>query len=329
MVKSAMKKEAANWDYIIIDPKEDTFTGKTINPECPPLVSFCIPTKNNATKLRDCLESIIRQEYLRIEIIVVVNGASDNSRGVAKDFTEQVYSCDGPLGRVRQFSVEKSHGDILALIDDDIVLPHRGWLSRAVNYFNYSQRVSTVWPLNLPPPKAPLTTRLYFNLWKLAMEDQVKRRRGLFGGGNALFRRDCLEAIGGINTNIHWGEDYDWAKKLKAKGYQVVYSRDAIYHNTMDSLGQFVRKQFVGARTFSTTGFQLMNLSLRDVLYQQVVLGTQRMARGLVKDKDPAWLLLPVFLASRILAYGYTYLRNSTSRILNRNEPVVSLSKQH
>jgi cellulose synthase/poly-beta-1,6-N-acetylglucosamine synthase-like glycosyltransferase len=324
MVKSTMNNKLASWDYIAIAPMGDTFTGKTIDPEHPPLVSFCIPTKNNPAKLRACLESIVQQDYPRIEIIVVINGSSDNSREVAKDFTDQVYSCDGSLGKVRQFSLGKSSGRIVALIDDDVVLPHKDWLAGSVSYFNYSDRVSTVWPLNIPPPEAPLTTKLYFNLWKLAMEDQLRRRRGLFGGGNALFRRECLEEIGGISTDIHWGEDYDWAKKLKGKGYQVVYSQDAIYHNTMDSLGQFIRKQFIGARTFSTTGFQLMNLSLRDVIYQQVMLGTQQMARGLIKDRDPSWALWPVFLMVRLLAYGYTYLRNSAAKVLRRNKLLTS-----
>ena len=313
-----MKTEIADQDYIIVDPSEDTFGGNLINLDNPPKVSFCIPTRNNAAKLRDCLESIMLQVYPRIEIVVVDNGSVDNSLEVAKEFTDNVYFCEGPLGKVRQLSIEKSSGDIVALIDDDIVFPHRDWLVNAVKYFNYSNKVSTVWPLNLPPPRAPLSTRLYFNLWKLTMEDQIQRHRGLFGGGNALFMRKCVEEIGGVNTSIHWGEDYDWAKKLKSKGYQVIYSKDPIYHNTMDSMRQFIRKQFVGARTFATTGFKLMDLSLGDIIYQQVILGTKGMAHGLVKDKDLSWSLFPVFILVRILAYGYTYLHNSFGKIFRQ-----------
>ncbi len=310
-----VKNETSDQDYIVVDPPEDTFGGNLINLDNPPKVSFCIPTKNNAKKLKDCLESIMLQAYPRIEIVVVDNGSADSSPQVAREFTDHVHSCGGLLGEVRQVSIEKSSGDIVALMDDDIVFPHPNWLASAVKYFNYSNRVSTVWPLNVPPPGAPLSTRLYFNLWKLAMEDQIKRHRGLFGGGNALFRRECLEEIGGVNTAIHWGEDYDWAKKLKRRGYQVVYSKDPIYHNTMDSMRQFIRKQFVGARTFATTGFQLMDLSLGDVIYQQVILGAKAMAHGLVRDKDLSWSLFPVFVGARILAYGYTYLRNGVGEV--------------
>ena len=123
--------------------------------------------------------------------------------------------------------------------------------------------------------------------------------------------RRYIEEVGGINTTIHWGEDYDWAKKLKNNGYQVNYSADPIYHNTMGSLWQFIRKQFVGAKTFTTTGFQLMDLSLRDVIYQQVILGIKGMVYGLVRDKDISWFLFPIFTIARIIAYGYTFINNS------------------
>jgi len=313
-----MKERNENWNYIIIEPAEDRFKGNLINLDNPPVVSFCIPTKNNAAKLRDCLESIALQEYPSIEIVVVDNGSTDNSPEVAREFTDKIYFCEGPLGKLRQLSIERSRGDIIALIDDDIVFPHKNWLINTIKYFNYSNKVSTVWPLNIPPPRAPLSTRLYFNLWKLAMEDQIKRRRGLFGGGNALFVRRYIEEVGGINTTIHWGEDYDWAKKLKNKGYHVIYSTDPIFHNTMGSLWQFIQKQFVGAKTFTTSGFQLMDLSLKDVIYQQIILGTKGMVSGLVRDRDISWSLFPVFVLARIFAYGYTYANNVLNKVFRQ-----------
>ncbi len=154
-----------------------------------------------------------------------------------------------------------------------------------------------------------MTTRLYFNHWKVVIEDRIKKKRSLYGGGNALFLRNCIEEIGGIDKSLHWGEDFDWAQKLKDLGYQVVFIRDPLYHDTMRSLRQFARKQFVGAKTFTRTGFQLMNLSAKDVFYEQVVLGTKGMIKGLVKDKDVSWLLFPLFMFIRVVAYMYIYVR--------------------
>jgi hypothetical protein len=151
------------------------------------------------------------------------------------------------------------------------------------------------------------------------MEDRIKKKRGLYGGGNALFLRKCIEEIGGIDRSLHWGEDFDWAQKLKDRGYQVIFIRDPLQHDTMRSLKRFARKQFTGAKTFTATGFQLMNLSSRDVFYEQVVLGTKGMIKGLIVDRDASWLLFPMFVFIRGIAYGYTYLSRIKQIIFRNN----------
>ena len=65
---------------------------------------------------------------------------------------------------VRQRAIELSHGPILAMFDDDIILPHAQWLSRAVAAFQLDRRASTVWPVLIPPPGANWVTRCFFDL---------------------------------------------------------------------------------------------------------------------------------------------------------------------
>ncbi|KAF5430842.1 Glycosyltransferase involved in cell wall bisynthesis [Candidatus Methanophagaceae archaeon] len=298
-----------NEDYIIVEPSPDRFKGNAIDFDNPPKVSFCIPTLNNEDTLDRCLSSMTHQEYPDIEIIIVDGYSKDKTIEIAKKYTDKIYFDNGTLGSARQTSIEHSSGEILALFDSDIIIPHRTWLINAMKYFNYSNKVSTVWPLNVAPTDSPMTTRLYFNHWKVVIEDRIKKKRSLYGGGNALFLRNCIEEIGGIDKSLHWGEDFDWAQKLKDLGYQVVFIRDPLYHDTMRSLRQFARKQFAGAKTFTRTGFQLMNLSAKDVFYEQVVLGTKGMIKGLVTDKDVSWLLFPLFMFIRVVAYMYTYVR--------------------
>lgn len=305
-----IKKDERNEDYIVIEPSPNTFGGNTIDLNNPPRISFCIPTLNNENTLDRCLNSIINQEYPDIEIIIVDGYSKDKTIEIAEKYTDKIYFDDGTLGSARQTSIEHSTGQILALFDADIIIPHEKWLINAIRYFNYSNRVSTVWPMNAAPPNSSMVTRLYFNHWRIIMEDRIKKGRSVYGGGNALFLKKCIEEIGGVDRSLHWGEDFDWARKLKDHGYQVVYIRDPLYHDTMRSLKEFARKQFIGAETFTRTGFQLMNLSSRDVFYEQVILGARGMIKGLIKDRDVSWLLFPLFVFIRGIAYGYTYVKN-------------------
>lgn len=304
------KSERKNEDYIIIEPSPDMFSSDTIDFDNPPRISFCIPTLNNEDTLDKCLNSIVNQDYPDFEIIIVDGYSKDKTIEIAKRYTDKIYFDEGMLGSARQTSIEHSTGQILALFDSDIIIPHKNWLINAIKYFNYSNKVSTIWPMNIAPPDGSLTMRLFLNHWKVIIEDRIKKKRGLYGGGNALFLRKSIEEIGGINTSLHWGEDFDWAQKLKDRGYQVVFVRDPLYHDTMRSLKQFARKQFTGAKTFTRTGFQLMNLSARAVFYEQVILGTKGMIKGLIVDRDASWLLFPLFVVIKGVAYGYTYVKN-------------------
>jgi glycosyltransferase involved in cell wall biosynthesis len=295
--------------YIVVEPDNETLCSRVIDLERPPRVSFCIPTMNSERTLERCLRSIVEQDYPDIEIVIVDGRSSDATIDIARKYTNHICYDEGKLGSARQTSIDNSSGEIIAVFDSDIIIPHRRWLMNSVKYFNYSGRVCTVWPANVAPPDSPMTTRLYFNLWQTVMEERIRRKHGSVGGGNSLFLRKFFDEIGGVNKNLHWGEDFDWAMKMRRLGCQVVFIRDPLYHDTMPSLRQFAEKQLQGAETFTTTGFQLMGLSPVDIVYEQIGLGLKGAARGLLANHDPSWLLLPSFVAIRVVAYGYTYIK--------------------
>jgi glycosyltransferase involved in cell wall biosynthesis len=316
-------REINRGDYLINNPPRSELTENIVDIGNLPLVSFCIPTKNNEDTLEKCLQSIVNQNYPTIEIVIIDGTSSDNTVRVAKRYTDKIYNESGPLGSARQKSIEYSKGQIVALFDSDIIIPHDDWLLNAIKFFNYCEPVSTVWPFCVAPPDSTRFARLYqTNFYKIVMEDRIKKKRGLFGGGNALFQRQCFSEIGGINEHIHWGEDFDWALKLRDKDYKVVLIDDPLYHDTMRTVRQFWKKQFAGAETFTQSGFGIMALSKKDVIYEHFILGIKGMITGLIVERDSAWLLYPVLLSIRSLAYASTYIRNFLRR--SEGDPYVS-----
>ncbi len=303
-------REKHEQKYLIFNPIPDRFNGNKIKLNKLPKVSFCIPTFNSSRTLKRCLHSIKIQNYPEIEIIIVDNGSADNTVDIAKEYTEHIYHDDGLLGSVRQKSLKHSNGEVVALFDSDIIIPHKDWLRNAVKYFNFSNNVSTVWPINLAPPNSPWTTRLYFNLWKVFMDHRIENEKSVFGGGNALFWKDYLDEIGGINKSFHWGEDFDWAKKLKNNGYQVIFIQEPLYHDTMNSLKEFSKKQFLASEAFTKEGFDLMGITKMDLIYENTVLGVKFMIKGLLYERDISWILLPIFIFIRGLGYCYSIIKN-------------------
>jgi glycosyltransferase involved in cell wall biosynthesis len=301
--------------YIIRNPSQQFFHGNQIDLANPPKVSFCIPTFNSEKTIEMCLSSITSQNYPKLEIIIVDGYSTDNTINIVKKFTDKIFFEKGPVGCARQKSIQEANGEILAVFDSDIIIPHKNWLLNAIQYFNYSNTVSTVWPLLIAPPNSSKVAKLYqTNLHKILIDDRMENNRGLFGGGTSLIVKKYLTEIGGINTSLHWGEDFDWAKKFKDKGYSVVFISDPIYHDTMRTLKQFYKKQFLGANTFTQSGFGLMGLSKKEVFYENFILGGKGMLYGLVIERDSAWLYYPVFLFIRILAYSIMFVK----KIFNR-----------
>ena len=310
---SLMQRSSRRDDYVVVDPPSDALTAGLISLRNPPRVSFCVPTLNNEKTIDSCLRSIVTQDYPYIETIIVDGGSSDGTVEIAKAYTDRILVDTGTLGSATQTAIDHSTGEVIAIFDDDIVIPHSGWLGHVIQYFNYSERVSTVWPMVVAPRDAALTTRLYNNIYRNNVQDRVSKQRGNCGGGNSLYLKQRMEEIGGIDRSIHWGLDYDWAKKLKEKGYQVVLTYDALCHNTMTSLQEFARKQFVTADAFTKNDFATTGLSLNNILYEQFVLGAKGMVSGLVRERDYSWALYPLFVLIRCIVFGSAYLKGAVA----------------
>lgn len=300
----------SNSTYYVID--SDLIANCIGDPQKKPRVSFVIPTFNSERTLDECLSSIANQDYPDVEIIVVDNGSTDKTVEIAKKYTKNVYFDSGKLGSVRQTGIELASGEIVGSFDSDNYFPHKKWLLNSLKYFNCSSDIGTVWPRNVAPPNRPLFMKMYLNFSNLLLEDRIKRKRGIVGGGCALFLKKAIDDVGGIDRDVHWGEDFNLAKKLKDKGYKLVYVKDSIYHDTDMGLSmkKFIKKQILGANTFTKDNFQSTNLSMAEIFHEQVIIGMKGMVKGIIKDKDFSWFLFPLLLTLRSVVYAYVYSKN-------------------
>ncbi len=90
-----------------------------------PLVTVVVPTKNSAVTLDACLESIVKQTYRHIELIVVDNKSSDTTKDIAKVYTTSVFDKGPERSAQRNFGAVKGKGEVLVFIDSDMILsPH-------------------------------------------------------------------------------------------------------------------------------------------------------------------------------------------------------------
>jgi len=226
---------------------------------CAPLASVVVPTRNRPRRISTCLESLLRQQYPRYEIIVVDSAPSTSE---THDLIRDTYAADPRVdyirtdragaSRARNLGLLRAHGDIVAFLDDDVVVdPH--WLTEMVRGFGAGPCVACVTGAVLP---AKLDTSAqvwfeefggFFKGFDSQLFDMGDNRRsnalypylpGAFGTGASMaFRTMVLRAAGGFDetlgpsTPTRGGEDLAAFLQLVTRGYQLVYQATAIsYH---------------------------------------------------------------------------------------------------
>src|SRR5215510_8285595 len=79
--RRAMKQESR--DHAELSPGEPLSNRREYSA---PLVSVVIPTHNSARYIGETLESVLNQDYQRLEVIVVDDGSTDNTQEVVRAF---------------------------------------------------------------------------------------------------------------------------------------------------------------------------------------------------------------------------------------------------
>src|SRR5439155_23564909 len=94
-----------------------------------PLISVLIACYNGGRYLAEAIESVLKQTYPRVELIVVDDGSDDDSADVARRFGSALALVSQPragIGAARNRAVSLATGDFLAFLDaDDRFLPDK------------------------------------------------------------------------------------------------------------------------------------------------------------------------------------------------------------
>lgn len=94
------------------------------------LVSIILPTYNVVEYLGKCIDSLLNQTYTNIEIIIIIDGSTDGSYEVAKEYANKhvmvsvIYQDNAGSGPARNNGIIHAKGELIAFVDpDDWVKP--------------------------------------------------------------------------------------------------------------------------------------------------------------------------------------------------------------
>lgn len=189
-------------------------------PHAAPRVSFVIPVRDDAERLRRCLESIARNEAPPglLEVLVVDGGSRDGSGRVALEAGARLLSCPGLcVSELRNRGAAAARGEILAFVDADHEIDP-GWAAGSVEDLERPD-VGAVGAPYLPPPSGTWVQDAFD---AMRFHDPGIREVEWLASGNLAIRRRDFESVGGFDSTLESCEDFDLCQRLRSAGRRVL-----------------------------------------------------------------------------------------------------------
>jgi glycosyltransferase involved in cell wall biosynthesis len=189
----------------------------------PILVSVIIPAYNQSDYLGIAIQSVLDQTYQDIEILVIDDGSTDDTRKVANRFSDPrikyIYQANKGLSGARNTGIRNSAGEYLTFLDsDDLFLPEKinllasflnsqteiGFVAgQAIPIDEHGQRIGNLF--DNPIPKDPS---------KLLLGNPLHV-------GSVMLRRSWQEKIGYFDESLRSYEDWDMWLRLAISGCKM------------------------------------------------------------------------------------------------------------
>ncbi|MBV9174628.1 MAG: glycosyltransferase family 2 protein [Chloroflexi bacterium] len=210
-----------------------------------PLVSVVIPTFNGAHLLPACLDSLQRQSYAGLEVIVADGASTDATSDVLRRYTQvrhlRLRKNAGFTGNVNA-GLRAAHGDVVCLLNNDAQADQH-WITACVDALAGATEAGSVASKVLFQDGVTINSA-----GDVLSRDGTARQRGagqpdgpewgrrepVFGamGGAAAYRRAMLADVGLLDEAFFmYLEDVDLAFRAQLRGWSCVYEPAArVYH---------------------------------------------------------------------------------------------------
>lgn len=186
------------------------------------LVSIIIPCRNEEQFIGRLLVSITTQTYPNVEIAVVDNNSSDNTKRIAKKFTDKIYNFGPERSAQRNFGAKKARGEYLLFLDadmeltSDVILECVDLMDKDIKGIVIPEQslANNFWG------KVKVFERSFYNETGDETTDAAR-----------FFDKKIFRKTGGYDTDITGPEDWDLPENIKKLGYKIGRIKAKIYHH--------------------------------------------------------------------------------------------------
>lgn len=218
------------------------------------LISVVIPTYNRATTLLAAAQSVLRQTYKDLELIIVDDGSTDNTASVVESLQDErvryiSLECNQGACAARNRGIKESRGEYIAFQDSDDIW-HSNKLEVELDYLHRENADVVFCAIHryevgsFTPKVIPVERGALFQDSKKLLN--ILLTKNVVSMVTVLCNRTCAEQIG-FDETIPRRQDWDWAIRV-AQRYKMCYLDQVLVESYIqeDSISQSTKK-FVDA----------------------------------------------------------------------------------
>ena len=191
-----------------------------------PRISIVTPTLNQATTLRETIESVLRQDYPDLEYWVFDGGSTDGTQAILQEYERDPrfhWSSEPDRGQSDAVNkgLARATGEVFNWINsDDYLAP--GALRKVARAFEENPRVEIVSGLTGEFRDRHPEVCNYIRL-QIRSSPEETITVGVFCQPSTFWRTDIFRALGGLETSLHFTMDWHlWVKYLARYGQDKV-----------------------------------------------------------------------------------------------------------
>ncbi len=264
-------------------------------------VSVIIPAYNADRFVKEAVASALAQTYKKIEVIVIDDGSTDNTRAILQPYLETdkikyIHQSNKGLAAARNTGIKNSSGEYIALLDaDDIFLPLK--IEKQIDYFEKH-------------PECDICYCDLYHFWDDEPEKLFKLNYRYYSGDEVLpnllkkdfiapltmvIRKSVFEKFGGFDENFRRSEDLEFLFRVLSAGVKICFLNDILAKLRL-------------RRTDNLQSFQ----SQPEV--KRTVLATLERLESRLSQEEIKKLQMEKYLTIQRLKIGLAYLENGNKK---------------
>ena len=203
-----------------------------------PLVSVIITTRNEEDVIGRLLESIEKQSYKRVEVIVIDNNSVDKTKDIARKYKVKIFNKGPERSAQRNYGAKKAKGKYLLILDADMELT-KHVVAVCVKVVGQDNKMAAA---------AILEDSIATNFWEKvkAYERSFYNLEGdKLTDAARFFVKNIFLKVGGYDESITGPEDWDLTERIRLKGYNVgIISSKILHYERIPSIIKLLKKKY-------------------------------------------------------------------------------------